>query len=504
MSEKKTRGRGWRRALTVLFFAVFNPLVALIVMASILLVPIHRAYKDTLGAESVFDNVFVAELGEKYDRLYSVKEPKLVVVGGSSVAFGLDSELLGRYTSREVVNFGLFATLGSKVMLDLSEDAMRPGDIVVFAPEPDAETMSLYFGADAVWQAIDVYPELFEKIAPENRRDLYDAFEGYREEKLEYLEYGKPNPPGVYNSASFNEFGDISYPRPYNIMAKGYDSNTLFSFDTEIVSEDFISYFNGYATRLAERGVTVYFSFCPVNEFALAEGVDADVLAEFQLYLENKLACPVISDVEDYIMDWGYFYDTNMHLNDAGVRVRTHRLIADIRAAEGVKGPLILADPEAPGKETGNEFIEGDNTYLDYFVYEPSRLGDGLEIVGVTDKALANTDSEITLPFHDGERMIISIEADVLGQIPNLVSVRFGTNISSIADGVFRGCTTLTDIYIEFGPNECAVSIPDHTEGGNPDGFLVDCPNVIRIHATRKEEFNNHYTWGDYYDQFVD
>ncbi len=504
MNEKKERRREWRRVLGVLFFTVFNPIIALLIAAIIILLPIKQAYDATLGAESVYDHVFVAALGDKCDRLYSVKEPKIAVVGGSSVAFGLDSAHLSRYTSREVVNFGLYATLGSKVMLDLSEGAMNAGDIVVFAPEPDAETMSLYFGADAVWQAIDVEPDLIKMVAKENRRDLYDSFEDYRAEKAEYLADGKPNPPGVYNRASFNALGDIAYPRPYNIMAKGYDSNTLFSFDTGIISRDFLDYFNAYATRLGERGVTVYFSFCPVNEFALAEGVDEVTLAEFQQFLEDNLVCPVISDIDDYIMDWGYFYDTNMHLNDAGVRARTNLLIEDIRRAEGVRGPLVLEYPEAPGKESGNEFVEGDNTYFDYFVYRDSLLGDGLEIVGVTELARANTDAVITLPYHNGEKMIISIEADVLGEIPNLVGVRFGENISSIADGVFRGCESLTDVYLEFGPNDCAVSIPERTEGGNPDGFLVDAPNEIRIHATKKEEFNNHYTWGDYYDHFVD
>lgn len=83
---------------------------------------------------SVFKNVFVAALGDKYERLTTIRAPKIAVVGGSSVAFGLDSRMLGLHTEREVVNFGLFATLGSKIMLDLSEDGLRGGDVVVFTP----------------------------------------------------------------------------------------------------------------------------------------------------------------------------------------------------------------------------------------------------------------------------------------------------------------------------------------------------------------------------------
>ena len=506
MSVEQKKGRGWKKALTVLFFSLFNPITALLIAAAIILpsLPISemkrdRAIEDTLAKQSVYDNVFVAALGDKYERLYSVKEPKLVVVGGSSVAFGLDSELLSRYTGREVVNFGLYATLGSKVMLDLSEGGLNPGDVVVFTPEPEAGTMSLYFGADSVWQAIDVTPELFDKIPNEDKEKLYDAFEVYRADKEKYAD-AKPNPPGIYNRKSFNEYGDIAVARPYNLMAKGYDSNTIFDFDTDIISDDFIDYFNQYVARLEEKGVSVYFSFCPINELSLAEGVDEDVLYAYQTYLAKKLACPIISDVNDYIMDWGYFYDTNMHLNDAGVTARTNMLIRDVRRALGINEYLALEDPLPPGKETGNEFIGGDNTYLDYFILEPTELGDGLEIVGVTDLARENTDSEITLPYHNGTLRIVAIAADVLGEIPNLRGVHFGENIASIADGVFRGCEDLSYIIIDFDPTRCSVSIPDEN---NPDGFLLDCPNVIKIKAVYDSDCQGHYTWGHYYKFFV-
>ena len=504
---EKVKKPWYKRLLTVLFYLVFNPVTALLIAAAIILpsLPLAELKRDrdinnTLAEKSVFDNYFVAALGDKYERLHSVKEPKLVVVGGSSVAFGIDSELLGRYTGREVVNFGLYATLGSKVMLDLSEGGLNAGDIVIFAPEPEAATMSLYFGAEAIWQAIDVCPALFDVIPDSDKEKLYSEFADYKADKEKYTKEGIPNPPGVYNRRSFNEFGDIAVARPFNLMAKGYDSNTTFAFDTETVADDFIDYFNAYASRLAERGVTVYFSFCPINELALEDGVDAEKLRAFQSYFEERLICPVISDIEDYVMEWGYFYDTNMHLNEAGVTVRTNMLIEDVRRAEGMDGYLSLEYPAAPGKESGNEFIGGDTTYLDYFILAPTELGDGLEIVGVTDLARKNTDKEITLPYHNGEKMIISIAQDVLGEIPNLVGVHFGENIASIDDGVFRGCEELAYIIIDFEPTRCAVSIPNES---NPDGFLVDCPNVIQIKAKKDSEFQGHYTWGWYYTLFV-
>ena len=84
---------------------------------------------------SQYSNAFVGALNEKYDRLYSIEEEKIVIVGGSSVAFGVDSAMIEKYTGMPVVNFGLYAALGTKLMLDLSRGAIGEGDIVILSPE---------------------------------------------------------------------------------------------------------------------------------------------------------------------------------------------------------------------------------------------------------------------------------------------------------------------------------------------------------------------------------
>ena len=173
VKEKRRLTRGDK-----IFIAVFNPLLALIIAFAIIFIPPYMTYRTVFIEDSVYDNVFVAALGDKYARLKSIEAPKIAVVGGSSVAFGLDSEELSRHTGREVVNFGLFATLGSKIMLDLSEDGLRAGDIVVFAPELDEKTLSLYFGARSAWQAIDASRELYDTVYRHNGEELEVSNDG--------------------------------------------------------------------------------------------------------------------------------------------------------------------------------------------------------------------------------------------------------------------------------------------------------------------------------------
>ena len=65
-----------------------------------------------------------------------------VVAGGSGAAFDLNSELLQQeLPDYEVVNFGLYAGLGTTVMLDLCLPELREGDILIFEVELNAQTL---------------------------------------------------------------------------------------------------------------------------------------------------------------------------------------------------------------------------------------------------------------------------------------------------------------------------------------------------------------------------
>ena len=84
-----------------------------------------------------YSNTFVGELPAKRALLAAESDkPRLILVGGSAAAFGVDSALLAReLPDYQPVNFGLYAALGTRVMLDLSIKELRTGDLVVIMPE---------------------------------------------------------------------------------------------------------------------------------------------------------------------------------------------------------------------------------------------------------------------------------------------------------------------------------------------------------------------------------
>ena len=108
------------------------------------------------GLQAQYGDTFLGELPCKVDALKKSEGKRIVVIGGSGVAFGQRSDLLeAELDGYTVVNFGMYAGLGSTVMLDLAESFIREGDIVIFSPEQSEQTLSMYFSPESMWQAAD-------------------------------------------------------------------------------------------------------------------------------------------------------------------------------------------------------------------------------------------------------------------------------------------------------------------------------------------------------------
>ena len=56
---------------------------------------------------------YEAAILDKTNRLRSIKEPKIILIGNSSLAFGMDSEMVERSIGMPVVNMGLHGALGN-------------------------------------------------------------------------------------------------------------------------------------------------------------------------------------------------------------------------------------------------------------------------------------------------------------------------------------------------------------------------------------------------------
>ncbi len=455
----------------------------------VILLPVILVFTLCIFTAPQYSNTIYGVLDEKYERLNSIDEPKLIVVGGSSVAFGLDSALMEEYIDMPTVNFGLYAALGTKVMLDLSKSNINRGDVVVIAPEMSKQTMSMYFNTENTLMALDDDYSMMRHIDINNSFSLVSGMFSHLADKFALAREGTPDPKGVYNSDSFDKYGDVKYPRPQNTMPLYYDPSTPITLDESIIDDSFIDYLNDYIAFCRRRGATVCFSFSPMNRMALSEDYDSDELSEFEAMLSDKLDCNLISYAEDYILDAEYFFDSNFHLNDTGVKYRTLRLAQDVLLELG-EPILILDEPPEPPKLEGGE-VESDvyDSNDKYFTYEA--LADGSYMISGLSE-LGRKESVLTIPKTvriEGKnkplRVIAIGEGAFDGSSVREINIPADSSLRQFMNGAFKGAGMLTriNLYIE----NCEAVLPPSNFHGAASNF--------ELHVPETSDYRTDYFW---------
>ena len=394
------------------------------------------------GLPVQFGDTFMGELKSKYERLKETSGKRIVLVGGSGVAFDCDSALMDDFfPSYEIVNFGMYAGLGTKAVMDLSENYIHEGDIVILSPEQGEQTFSDYFNGEYMWQAADGAFGMLRDLKSENFDAMLGNFPRFALEKLNYVMKGqKPQTDSIYQKKSFNIYGDIELDTcRENILPNGYDVNQKVRFTEDVVQPEFMDYMNDWAKRLEKKGAVVWYRYCPVNKLSVE---DMDDLAAYDVFLRQKLDFPVIGNPENSLMEAEWFFDTNFHLNQPGKEVNTVQLIRDMKAMLGDDRAVTMELPEKPHRTWGE--------------------------VSAETRIWTAKDSET----YQGEETIV---------IPE--------NVTQIEDYAFSNCAGLKQIVLEQkDPSKCIVG--QHLLDGTGAEILVPQMSV--------DSYKRNYFWSVY------
>lgn len=452
---------------------------------------------------SYYQEAYYAELAEMYDRLYETEGKKLVIVGGSNVAFGINGALLEETLASKgyhytVCPFGLYAAVGTSAMLDLSADALGEGDVVILAVEPGSETMSTYFGATAFWKCAEEAPEMLLKMSGAKASALVGNYVPYLQERISiYVGGNAPVAEGIYARSSFNERCDLVYERPNNIMSVGYDTSNPIDLGNVTVAADFAKQVNDYCAQAEANGATVVMSFSPMNRSAMKNNTAETVSAYFTTCNET-FDCPIISDPNDYILPSGWFYDNNYHLNDAGTELRTYRLAEDLLAYLGCYTALEYEMPKMPGTVKTEPVVETDTgDFLFAELQGPNGQAVGYRVSGVTEEGLAKT--VLTVPASYEGLPVVGFLEDALDQATTLEELWLPDSIESLPDNLFQNCGRLTRLMLEHTSGLCTVT--EHTFDG-ADQIRVHVPEEVYA-LYRDGEGCEANPWYQYLDRIV-
>ncbi len=279
----------------------------------------------------------------KMRRLENAPQPRLILVGGSGIAFGLDSNTLKKETSLNPVNLGLYAGFGIDFMLAQASSGAKTGDLIILIPEFDildsVPSATGFISLEALQQDPQLTPFVFSN--PKSSISLLRQFPGWLSTRV-YSLIGKyvvdPIKPReetlyrrVYKASNFNEYGDMvghlseSYLLPVSEITA---TSTAFS---DIPNTETIAHIDAFILAEEKKGVTVLFSW-PALPKTVYRNNESNLLKQEE-YIVNQLGTEkILGRQKDFIFDDGQFFDSIGHLTADGREIRTARLAQLLRA----------------------------------------------------------------------------------------------------------------------------------------------------------------------------
>lgn len=265
-------------------------------------------------------NDYFGALKMKHERLEQLQSPKIIVIGGSNGAFGIDSKMLEDTFGLPVVNMAIHADLSYEFMTNEIMGHIGEDDMVISIPEYPVAINAKSRLNSAVLGSLAAYPEArqyYPNLGGEASRKMLAFVVRQAFYRIFYNEV-----PKVYRSNGFNEYGDlISH---LEIESGGFDYDTA-QFK-EINLAEFEAVHGGLSRAVAVEKAYLFLSLPSIMESKYGRDISFRVNAKMK-----EAGIEMISDPEDYLFPREYFFDSNYHLNKMGREVRTQRLIRDVK-----------------------------------------------------------------------------------------------------------------------------------------------------------------------------
>jgi hypothetical protein len=273
-------------------------------------------------------NAYLATIIDKMHLLDSVPSPRLILMSGSSMAFGVDSELMSKELEIPVVNAALHFNLGSHFMMEQLKSKVRKGDIVLITLEYITTSEGQF--EDKLGVA-DFYPTANQWIHYQSLREQLVAYASHRLSACRLLlgemwSGTRSKPKSIEDTASvffrncFSKNGDML----------GHLNNPQPSFENPALTNDIdfmkqIKDLNDFTDFAKKKGASVYFTFPSYAEKGFENNML--IIRKLETQLKDNLHAQIIGSPESSVLDNIFFYDNVYHPNAQGRKIFTSRLI---------------------------------------------------------------------------------------------------------------------------------------------------------------------------------
>jgi hypothetical protein len=256
-------------------------------------------------------------------------EPRIILLGGSNLALGIDSHELEKALHKRVINMGVQVGFGMKFIMDSARPYFRKGDIVVLSFEYNNYFGDIFYGDYGLLCLLEsVYPEGIKYINASQSCVLLGNVNNFiidsLKRKLRYFIVKDDKLSSCYDRRAFNEYGDVVFhltdKNQNHAFAVAGPSNSGFRRET-------LDFLDKYKSDLGRRGVRVLFLYPSIQKSTYVNQLANIREVEKQLK-PRAINADILITPEDAVYADNLFYDSPYHLNRVGRSIRTEQLIS--------------------------------------------------------------------------------------------------------------------------------------------------------------------------------
>ena len=260
---------------------------------------------------------------DKHQRLSSLSSPKIILVGGSNLPFGVKSQLIEDAMGMPVADMGLHAGLGLNFILSEVEKDIHEGDWVIVSPEYHHFLSESMFNGEDVLAALlfDVNRDCIQYVKPGQWLALFPDICLYSSKKMVSISSQKVDDfEDLFTRDSFNVYGD-------EVAHYGLPS-TVHSGEKPALKEGVyakaIKRLSEFRSFVESQGSKFILVACPYPEqqFALDERAISDVEKSV-----SSAGLSFLIEPRECLFPDSLMFNSFFHLSGEGAEIRTEQLV---------------------------------------------------------------------------------------------------------------------------------------------------------------------------------
>lgn len=276
----------------------------------------------TAATKNVYADNYQKGFVYQYRRLQNADADsrKLIIFGGSYLTFSLDTKQMEALTGLPTYELGVQSNMGMCYTIELIEDYINEGDIVVFPYEYFAKDD---YGMDLIYTTIESETDMMLSFAKDHPKEMANTLPRGIYRRVAGLFRNTDDP--YYNAKFFDpEYAYYNLDRPEPIVTEQAMVDAGYAHNMKEVEQSGIDRLNELNALCEERGAKLYITYAPLCDLSI--WTDKAGRDDFEKSMAEILDAEIICSLDDCFYDYKYIFNGNEHLNSAGMEKYTEDL----------------------------------------------------------------------------------------------------------------------------------------------------------------------------------